>query len=91
LLKCRHAEHDRVEAAMRELVDRLSATYRNEPELLGAFAAANTKWAEFRDAECKLRTYDSRGGTAFESYWLGCLTALDNERVAALRYMEEHP
>lgn len=80
-----------MEASLQELVERLSNTYDNEPDLVAAFAKAQAKWREFREAECELRTYDSRDGTAFESYWLECLTKLDIERINALEYMEEHP
>jgi uncharacterized protein YecT (DUF1311 family) len=91
LVQCRRGENTRAENSMRGLVEALSTTYQNEPDLMAAFTAAQAQWLEFRDAECKLRTYDSRDGTAFESYWLECLTALNLERITTLRYMEEHP
>jgi uncharacterized protein YecT (DUF1311 family) len=91
LIQCRRGENTRVQNSMRGVVEALSRTYRREPDLMATFTAAQAKWLEFRDAECRLRTYDSRDGTAFESYRLECLTALDQERLTALRYMEEHP
>jgi uncharacterized protein YecT (DUF1311 family) len=91
LVPCRRSENTRVENSMRGVVEALSRAYREEPELMAAFTTAQARWLEFRDAECRLRTYDSRDGTAFESYWLECLTALDQERLTALRYMAEHP
>jgi uncharacterized protein YecT (DUF1311 family) len=91
LVQCRRRENARAEDSLRALVETLSTTYQKESDLMAAFTAAQAKWLEFRDAECKLRTYDSRDGTAFESYWLECLTALDQERLTSLRYMEEHP
>jgi uncharacterized protein YecT (DUF1311 family) len=91
LVQCRRSESTRVEDSMRRLVEVLSTSYQKEPDLMAAFATAQAKWLDFRDAECRLRTFDSRDGTAFESYWLKCLTALGQERLIALRYMEEHP
>jgi len=91
LLQCRRNEHTRVENSMRGFVEALGTAYQKEAELMAAFTTAQEKWMEFRDAECKLRTYDSRDGTAFESYWLECLTALDEERITVLQYMKEHP
>jgi uncharacterized protein YecT (DUF1311 family) len=91
LLSCRHREQDRVEAAMAQLTQLLKQRYGKEPELLSAFTNAQAKWLEFRDAECQLRTYDSRGGTAFESYWLECLTELDQARLEVLQDMKDNP
>jgi uncharacterized protein YecT (DUF1311 family) len=91
LLACEHREHDRAEESIRRLESALHELYAKEPELLAAFDAAQAKWREFRDAECALRTYDSRGGTAFESYWLDCLRTLDWERAARFQYMHENP
>jgi uncharacterized protein YecT (DUF1311 family) len=91
LVQCRRSENARAEDSMRGLVEALNTTYQKESDLMAAFSMAQAKWLEFRDAECRLRTYDSRDGTAFESYWLECLTALDQERLTSLRYMAEHP
>jgi uncharacterized protein YecT (DUF1311 family) len=90
-MACEHREHDRAEASIRRLEGALHELYAKEPELLAVFDTAQAKWREFRDAECALRTYDSRGGTAFESYWLDCLRTLDWERATRLQYMHENP
>jgi uncharacterized protein YecT (DUF1311 family) len=91
LLACEHREYDRAEASIRDLVGALRELYGKEPELLVAFEKAQAKWLEFRDAECALRTYDSRDGTAFESYWLDCLRERDRERAERLQYMQDNP
>jgi uncharacterized protein YecT (DUF1311 family) len=91
LMACEHREHDRAEESIRRLESALHELYAKEPELLATFDTAQAKWREFRDAECALRTYDSRGGTAFESYWLDCLRTLDWERATRLQYMHENP
>lgn len=91
LLSCRRREQQRVEAEMTRLSQALKQRYGKEPELSLAFTNAQAKWREFRDAECRLRTFDSRDGTAFQSYWLECLTELDQARVEVLHDMKDNP
>lgn len=91
LLSCRQREQERVEAEMTKLSQALQQLYGKEPELSLAFANAQAKWLEFRDAECQLRTYDSGDGTAFQSYWLECITELDQARVEVLQDMKDNP
>lgn len=91
LLSCRQREQERVEAEIAELSQALTQLYGREPELSLAFTNAQAKWLEFRDAECRLRTYDSRDGTAFQSYWLECITELDQTRVEVLQDMKDNP
>lgn len=91
LLTCQRTEYERAESSIATLVGALREMYADEPELLSTFETAQAKWREFRDAECAHRTYDSRGGTAFESYWLQCLRTFDRERAARLEYLKEGP
>jgi uncharacterized protein YecT (DUF1311 family) len=91
LLKCRQDQHARTEQSIQNLEQQLTKLFAGQPDLPGAFDAAEAKWREFRDAECRLRTFDSRDGTAFESYWLDCLTMLNRDRIATLQYMKENP
>jgi uncharacterized protein YecT (DUF1311 family) len=91
LLTCQRTEYERAESSIASLVGALRELYAGEPELLSTFETAQAKWREFRDAECAHRTYDSRGGTAFESYWLQCLRTFDRERAARLEYLKESP
>jgi uncharacterized protein YecT (DUF1311 family) len=91
LQTCQRTEYERAESSIARLIDTLRELYADDPELLSTFETAQTKWREFRDAECAHRTYDSRGGTAFESYWLQCLRTFDRERAARLEYLKESP
>ena len=91
LSTCQRREYERAETSIAGLVSALQDLYADDPELLSTFDAAQAKWREYRDAECAHRTYDSRGGTAFESYWLECLRMLDRERVQRLEYLKESP
>lgn len=91
LLSCRRREYDKAEADIAKLVAVLAKNYATEVALAGVFSASQFKWREFRDAECKLKTYDSQGGTAYESFWLECLTKLDQDRIKTLEDLRDHP
>jgi uncharacterized protein YecT (DUF1311 family) len=92
LLACRRLENRKSEEALRALADRLAKGYEDdEPARAKVFADARARWQEFRDAECKLRTYDSANGTAHEVYWLACLTAMNGERLEVLRKLADNP
>lgn len=92
LLGCRQQENRTSEAALRELADRLTKSYtQDEPARAKVLSTAQGKWRDYRDAECKLRTYDSSSGSAHEVYWLSCLTTLNQERLAALRKLADNP
>ena len=91
LLGCEHREFDRAEESIRRREAALRELYGKEPALLEALATAQAKWREFRDAECGLFTYDSRGGTAFESYWIRCQRELDWQRASRLQFLLENP
>jgi uncharacterized protein YecT (DUF1311 family) len=91
LASCRKREYDGIEGDLAKLVATLNKTYAPDAALAGAFSTAQTKWREFRDAECKLETYDSQGGTAYDSYWLECLAKLDRDRIRTLEDLRDHP
>jgi uncharacterized protein YecT (DUF1311 family) len=51
---------------------------------------AQAAWTAFRDAECRLLTFDSRDGTAFDTYWAACITDQNRLRLEMLaRYADE--
>ena len=91
LVSCRKREYDRTETDLARLAATLNRNYGPDVALAGVFSKAQTKWREFRDAECKLETYDSQGGTAYESYWLECLAKLDRDRIKTLEDLRDHP
>ncbi len=91
LLACRRKENKDTEVALARLTEKLDKNYASEPERANAFSVAGQKWGDFRDAECKLLTYESRSGTAAEVYWLDCLTRLGRERIDSLKKLAENP
>lgn len=92
LLACRTGEKRSAEAALRRVVEQLSADYlSDEPAMAKLFAEAQSRWEAFRDAECKVQTHDSAGGTAFEIYLYDCLTQMTRDRIKTLRARAESP
>lgn len=92
LLSCRQSQNTKSEQALRQLVDKLARSYeQDEPPLAKVFATAQAKWAEYRDAECKVRTYESASGPAYEVYRLDCVTSLNGERIEVLRKQASNP
>lgn len=92
LLDCRRKEKVVAEETMQLVLDELLESYRkDEPALRGLLVTAQAEWLEYRDAECRVRTYYSASGTAHELYWLSCITALDRARTADLERLKANP
>ncbi len=71
---------------------KLQANYRrDEPGLAAALVTAQRRWIAFRDAECVVATWDSRGGSAFGVYADACATRLTRARTATFRDMLAAP
>jgi uncharacterized protein YecT (DUF1311 family) len=92
LLGCRQGENARSEKRLGQLFDKLDKGYRkDEPALAPLFDEAQRKWRDYRDAECKVRTYYSSTGSAYEIYRLDCLTRMNAERILLLQQQEASP
>jgi len=92
LQTCRKRQH----GAQLAKQERLLATLRkrwstDEPERLRLLNAAQGAFVQYRDAECRLRTEESRGGSAYQVHWLACLTALDRLRNVDLQGLVDNP
>ena len=60
-----------------------------DPTYQAALLASQRAWLVYRDAQCRLASFEYRGGTA-ESLAAGqCLTALTNARTAELRQIQK--
>lgn len=92
LLACRTRQHDQASAAQTRLLDTLRKRLEvDEPERLKLLLAAQAAFAQYRDAECRLRTLESRDGKAFQVYWLACLTDLNRQRSTDLQRLVDNP
>lgn len=84
LLACRQSSVARQEVELGALVKRLSDR-ADELELKRLLANAQSDWLRYRDAECKVRTFESRLGSAAEVYWLSCLSDMNRGRIDDLQ------
>lgn len=92
LLRCRQARLTNSDSALKAVIRRLDRTAsKDEPGWAKALSASQVAWLTYREAECRLRTYDSRDGTAFEAYWLACLNELNLGRLRDLRLLNDQP
>jgi uncharacterized protein YecT (DUF1311 family) len=92
LLACRQTQLDLSNANLKSALHRLDARNRAEaPELARAVSAAQAAWLTYQAAECRVRTYDSRGGKAFRAYWMACLHDLNVARLLELRRLQDEP
>jgi uncharacterized protein YecT (DUF1311 family) len=92
LLACRSRLQDQSMAAQQRLIDKLRKRLEaDEPERLQLLLAAQAAYLQYRDAECRMRTFESRSGSAFQAYWLACLTELNRLRAADLQALVDNP
>ena len=57
----------------------------NEPKLALLIKKSQESWLAFRDANCKVQTYYSIGGRAFDVYWFDCLTIMNRARLMEIQ------
>ncbi|MFD1950516.1 lysozyme inhibitor LprI family protein [Sphingomonas arantia] len=67
--------------------DRADEAKPTEPGFAAALLASQRAWLAFRDAECRIESYEWRGGT-MQPFTAGqCLAAVTRQRTAQLRAM----
>lgn len=92
LLACHQVRLDRSDSEMRAAIGKLDRSARqDEPELAKSLAASQAAWLTYREAECRVRTHESRNGSAFKAYWLACMTDLNLLRLRDLRLLKDQP
>src|SRR5262245_25000184 len=91
LAECFRALAVRTEQDVREKLHALAQRHRDEPELARLMADAQQAWLSWREASCRVSTFDSRTGTAFAVYWDTCLIRMNRMRADELQYMIDHP
>ena len=92
LLACRQeqaaASERRVERLLQQLRERNET---DEPELWQLQLASQARWAQYRDAECRVRNFESRSGRAYEAYRLACIASLNRLRGDDLQRQVDNP
>ena len=55
------------------------------------FDVAHRAWLAFRDADCKAKTFESYGGSGYNSIFATCLIEMNNIRVEDLKGRADSP
>ena len=77
-------------SAYDDLTQRIRDQYADEADqataLVGRMEAAETLWAQLRDADCKVETYAEKPGSkAFEAAWNTCVAQRSDDRSEYLQ------
>jgi len=80
------------ERKMNKLFNQLQLNYKSsEPGLIKDFNESQKQWALYANANCKVETWYSREGSAFQSIWNACMEAKINERISYLAWLSDNP
>jgi len=92
LLACRKKQFDDSTHELTGIYEKLHRQYgKNEPPLATALEQAQTAWLNYRDLECKVRTFESSSGSGYEVYKLDCLSKLNALRIIDLKKLVSAP
>ena len=92
MLRCRHQEFADSESEVDGLYQQLMNSYaKDEPGLHPLLQQAQAAWRDYRDAQCRVDTYYSASGSAYEIYWLECLEKANGARALQLEWLIESP
>jgi uncharacterized protein YecT (DUF1311 family) len=81
--QCDDDESKRIDAELNNVYKDIVAHADAEPK--AALVKAERAWLSFRDAECKFRSSEEKGGTIEQVLLSRCLLDLTNQRVQALK------
>jgi len=89
---CWHEEFKKsdaeVERRLRVLADRHR---KEEPKLDRLMTKAQRAWLVWREAACRVDTYESKGGSGFSVYWDQCRIKMNEARAIELQHMIDNP
>jgi uncharacterized protein YecT (DUF1311 family) len=92
LLSCRQKRLAQSEQALALAVKSLNDNYRTSAVPRATLLQTSHRaWLAYRKAECKLQTYDSASGTAYEIYRLDCLDGMNRRRLVDLQSLLGSP
>jgi uncharacterized protein YecT (DUF1311 family) len=92
LLTCRRQRFADSENEVDGLYQELRKSYsKDEPKLLALLEEAQAAWHTYRDAQCRVDTYYSVSGSAYEVYWLDCLEKSNRARAQQLEWLLDSP
>ena len=64
---------------------------KDEPDLNRLMTKAQRAWLVWREAACRVDTYESKGGSGFSVYWDRCLIKMNEARAIELQHMIDSP
>jgi len=92
LLACRKAALAKVTQRLGQALDKLRQRYQDdEPARWKLLQAAQQAWRGYSQAECTFTQFESAGGSAYQAYWLSCLTTLGERRLQDLQAIVATP
>src|SRR4051812_32056890 len=85
---CWHGELKKSEAEVQRRLRVLAERHRkDETELDRLMTKAQRAWLVWREAACRVDTYESKGGSGFSVYWDRCQIKMNEARVVELQHM----
>ena len=92
LTACWSEEFKKSEAEVARRLRVLAERHRKEePNLDRLMTKAQRAWLVWREAACRVNTYESKGGTGFSVYWDGCRIKMNEARAIELQEMIDSP
>lgn len=92
LLQCRKKRFLESEKNIGRLLAALQKSYReSEPRLAAYLNKSQVKWKAYKDADCELKTFYSRSGSAYEVYKFDCLATMNFKRSEDLQRLLDTP
>jgi uncharacterized protein YecT (DUF1311 family) len=101
---CKHAEKDpefsacwqeqfkksdaEIARRLRVLAER---NRKDEPELHKLMTKSQQAWLAWREAACRVETFESKGTRGFSVYWDRCRITMNEARAAELQRMIDEP
>lgn len=64
---------------------------KDEPELHRLIIMAQQAWVAWRDANCQVDTYESKGRPGFSVYWDQCRIRMNKARSVELQRLIDDP
>ena len=89
---CWREEFKKSEAEVARRLRVLAERHRkDEPKLHRLMTEAQRAWLVWREAACRVDTYESKGGSGFSVYWDQCRIKMNEARATELQHMIDNP
>jgi uncharacterized protein YecT (DUF1311 family) len=89
---CWREEFNKSEAELARRLGVLAERHRkDEPDLHRLISSAQRAWLVWREAACRVDTYESKGGRGFSVYWDRCRIKMNEARALELQHMIDNP